>query len=489
VPATPRSQRRMSTLSVVTSTVEVQRVRRMPIFPSKDNGSMVQRTAILFEDLSGEYCRAGLYIALLVIFTILFSVGLFMVESQASAREFTAACATCKPLEGDALSSPSAVANRSAAAGECALCEPAARPIFYTLETICIVIFTIEYLLRLLTVHSIPCEAEAPDINGIVRDPYSGSQRTWIFFKAKMCVVDLVAIVPYYIEIIAAGDAGGQMAVLRVLRLARILRIFKLAKYSDTLQLFGKVMESSIFALYILMAVCTMGMVVFGSLIYFAEGGTWDPETGEYMRLAFGGDSMEASPFQSIPDSFWWVVVTMTTVGYGDVYPTTPVGKLIGVFCMFSGILTLALPITVIGGNFSAEFDKMEALKASKEAKRLQLQRQDALINDIFDRRCDPSRCAFKTWQLKAGVGMVEPEVTLESVQAEVRALRSEVVGVTKAEVGALRAEMAAIAKALQTLVAAQAEQEQPPVLAGQVNAVLISAAAPAPAGLAPAPA
>ena len=464
-------------------------VHKKPLFPSASSGNMVQRIAILFEDLSGEYCRAGLYIAMLVIFTTLYSVALFMVESQPSAKEFTAACARCKPLAGDAQSDPLAVTNRSAAAGECTLCEPASRPVFYVMETICIAIFTIEYLLRLLTAHSIPCEEETANFDSTILDPYSSSRRTWTFFKAKMCLVDLVAIVPYYVEIAASGGAGGQMAVLRVLRLARILRIFKLAKYSETLQLFGKVMESSILALYILMAVCTMGMIVFGSIIFFCESGEWDPATGQYMRPALGGNSLEVSPFQSIPDSFWWVVVTMTTVGYGDVYPTTPTGKLVGVFCMFCGILTLALPITVIGGNFSAEFDKMEALKASKEAKRLQLQRQEALINDIFARRCDPSRCAFKTWQLKAGAGMVEPEVTLESLQAEVRALRSEVVGVTKAEVGALRAEMAAIAKALQTLVAAQAEQEQAPVLAGQVNAVLISAAAPAPAGLAPAPA
>ena len=104
----------------------------------------------------------------------------------------------------------------------------------------------------------------------------------------------------------SSDSASSSLAVLRVLRLARIFRVFKLAKYSESLQLFGKVMETSLLALYILLFVCGVGTVVFGSLIYFAEGGTWDPKSGQYYRKALDGQSTEVSPFQSIPGSFWW---------------------------------------------------------------------------------------------------------------------------------------------------------------------------------------
>jgi hypothetical protein len=70
-------------------------------------------------------------------------------------------------------------------------------------------------------------------------------------------------------------------------------------------------MESSMLALYMLIFACGVGMVVFGSLIYFAEGGTWDAATGKHMRPTLDGEGVEVSPFHSIPGSFWWVIVTV----------------------------------------------------------------------------------------------------------------------------------------------------------------------------------
>merc|ERR1719409_2488747 len=62
--------------------------------------------------------------------------------------------------------------------------------------------------------------------------------------------------------------------------------------------------------------------------------------------------------FQSIPRTFWWALVTMTTVGYGDITPITPLGRFVAVFAMFTGIIIVALPITVIGANFEKQFEK-----------------------------------------------------------------------------------------------------------------------------------
>jgi len=110
-------------------------------------------------------------------------------------------------------------------------------------------------------------------------------------------------------------------------------------------------MLKSFDALLLLLFFVLLGVVIFGSMIYFAEIGTLDAATGLYMRPTIRGDELEVSPFSSIPASFYWVVVTTTTLGYGDFYPTTVPGKFVAVVTMLSGILVLALPITIIGSS------------------------------------------------------------------------------------------------------------------------------------------
>jgi hypothetical protein len=227
------------------------------------------------------------------------------------------------------------------------------------------------------------------------------------------------------------------------------------------------VIESSLLALTILVSVCSMGMVVFGSLIYFAEGGEWDHTTGLFMRETLDGGSFEVSPYKSIPGCFWWVVVTMTTVGYGDVSPTTSVGHVIGTFTMFAGILTLALPITVIGANFQHQYQKLSAEKAAGS---LAIEQKSLRAQAVWDKLMwkagdiSPST-AFKHWRfVTMEHARKYPSAAIAAALTAAAATQTEVQEM-RADMQALREDVAGIAKTLQLLVGAQVREARSPTL------------------------
>jgi len=136
-----------------------------------------------------------------------------------------------------------------------------------------------------------------------------------------MNIIDLLAILPYFITLgTELADDGSEhsrtsnqamsLAVLRVIRLVRVFRIFKLSRHSKGLQILGQTIKASMRELGLLIFFLFICVVLFSSAIYFAE-------------------TPEASQFASIPDAFWWAVVTMTTVGYGDMLPKSAWGKLV----------------------------------------------------------------------------------------------------------------------------------------------------------------
>jgi len=203
---------------------------------------------------------------------------------------------------------------------------------FFIVETLCIIWFTFELLVRFL---ACPSKME--------------------FSKDIMNMIDLVAIIPYFITLATivaekeeeiapkppvmpnqhSQNQAMSLAILRVIRLVRVFRIFKLSRHSKGLQILGRTLKASMRELGLLMFFLFIGVVLFSSTVYFAEAGS------------------PLSHFKSIPDGFWWAVVTMTTVGYGDMTPVGVWGKIVGSLCAIAGVLTIALPVPVIVSNFN----------------------------------------------------------------------------------------------------------------------------------------
>jgi hypothetical protein len=223
---------------------------------------------------------------------------------------------------------------------------------FFIIETICIVWFTAEFAIRF---------AACPD--------------HLRFFKNLLNIIDLVAIVPYYVTLgaVLVDDArsSGQamsLAILRVVRLVRVFRIFKLSRHSKGLQILGRTIRASMRELGLLIFFLMICVVLFSSAVYFAEA-----------------EMAEQSHFRSIPDAFWWAVVTMTTVGYGDMRPISAWGKLVGSMCAIAGVLTIALPVPVIVSNFNYFYhrENTESSEGGTSRSKYALQRQPT--GDVTD--------------------------------------------------------------------------------------------------------
>ncbi|XP_039523904.1 potassium voltage-gated channel subfamily D member 2 isoform X2 [Pimephales promelas] len=203
---------------------------------------------------------------------------------------------------------------------------------FFCLDTACVMIFTVEYLLRLIAAPS-----------------------RYKFVKSVMSIIDVVAIMPYYIGLVMADneDVSGAFVTLRVFR---VFRIFKFSRHSAGLRILGYTLKSCASELGFLLFSLTMAIIIFATVMFYAEKGS------------------TSSKFTSIPAAFWYTIVTMTTLGYGDMVPKTIMGKIFGSICSLSGVLVIALPVPVIVSNFSRIYhqsqraEKRRAQKASKQA-------------------------------------------------------------------------------------------------------------------------
>jgi voltage-gated potassium channel len=175
--------------------------------------------------------------------------------------------------------------------------------LFFKLELAITVLFTIEYVLRLISI-----------------------QKPLRYMFSFLGIIDLLAIIPGYLSIFYVGAQS--LLVVRSLRLLRVFRIFKLTHFLSEMQFLGVAIKGSLRKISIFMLIVLALVIILGSVMYLVEKG----ENG----------------FTSIPASIYWAIVTITTVGYGDISPATPLGKALASFIMLIGYGIIAVPTGIV---------------------------------------------------------------------------------------------------------------------------------------------
>lgn len=197
------------------------------------------------------------------------------------------------------------------------------KKLFDTFDLISVIIFTVEYVLRVWSSNQDP--------------KYKGSlhgRLKYIFSFGAL--VDLVAFLPYYLQAIIGFD----LRVLRILRLLRFFRLFRLTAYTRSAKLIFNVFRTRVNDLLLSLILIIFLIIIASCALYFAEH--LYPSEAE-------------SKFTSIPATLWWAVVTLTTTGYGDMYPLTTWGRIIAGIIMLSGVAFFALPAGIIVAGFLDE--------------------------------------------------------------------------------------------------------------------------------------
>ncbi|RKP08934.1 hypothetical protein THASP1DRAFT_29278 [Thamnocephalis sphaerospora] len=218
-------------------------------------------------------------------------------------------------------------------------------PIWFALETAVVVLLALEFAARVFA-HS------------------DQSLRLIRFMLSPLSIIDFSVVLLYFVSYILGSDTTYVFRIT-ILRLFRLFRVFRVYRHSSLLQathlgqLSIEVMivaiKRSTDALSALLFFMLMTIIIFSSILYFAERGVWDDDR----RMFLTSDGL-ASQFDSIPAVFWFVIVTITTTGYGDMVPQTFIGKVVAFPAMMIGILLIALPSIIVGRHFTIVWEAMK---------------------------------------------------------------------------------------------------------------------------------
>lgn len=213
---------------------------------------------------------------------------------------------------------------------------------FSYLEIFSVAIFTIEYLARVWCSIDLEEADDSSRIKGRIK-----------YMLTPLALVDLLAILPFYLSLYLAFD-------LRFLRVLRLLRLFKLSRYSPALGALLDVIQREAEALLAAFVVLLMMLVISAGGIYLLE------------------NDLQPDTFGSMPSSMWWAIVTLTTVGYGDVVPITVMGRMFGGFIGLLGIGMIALPAAIMASGFA------ENIRGRKQKYNQHIQRflKDGVIDE-----------------------------------------------------------------------------------------------------------
>jgi voltage-gated potassium channel len=259
---------------------------------------------------------------------------------------------------------------------------------FLVMEIVAAIVFSAEYVLRLWSA------VEHAPLRGL-----TGWQARWRFAKQPAMIVDLVAILPILLTLVLPDD-------LRVLLIFRLIRFFKLARYSPGMRsLMDAVLEERRALLACLVILCGL-MIVAAAAMHMVEG------------------AAQPDKFGSIPEAMWWAIITLTTVGYGDAVPITPLGKIVASITALFGLVMLALPVGIIATSFSevirrrefvitwamiAKVPLFQQLEAADVAEIIQVMRSEmAESGEVIARKGDVADCVHVV--ASGAVELLSPE-------------------------------------------------------------------------------
>ena len=206
--------------------------------------------------------------------------------------------------------------------------------VFRAFEIVTVAVFTVEYALRIWTADLMYPEAKHPRLK---------------YMCSFMAIMDLLAILPFYVPFISADLR--YLRMMRLFRMFRLFRVFKLGRYVDALQTVVSVIRTSASRLIISMALCFFVMLFSAIIMYTVE------------------NPVQPEQFPNVVASLWWAICTLTTVGYGDVYPVTAVGRFFASIISLVGIGIIAIPTGIIAAGFSTAITSRKGDQEEQEAR------------------------------------------------------------------------------------------------------------------------